>query len=110
VLSADAYFADGITDEVRGKLATLGGLKVITSSSVGQYKVGQAAGADRQEMACSTSWSARSVGRNAPDGQSRVRMSPELVLDVALAYVGRKAEAIREGEGGVACTRYRRMP
>lgn len=31
--STDEYFADGITDEVRGKLATLGELKVIASSS-----------------------------------------------------------------------------
>ena len=36
--STDEYFADGITDEVRGKLATLGGLKVIASSSARQYK------------------------------------------------------------------------
>ena len=36
--STDEYFADGITDEVRGKLATLSGLKVIASSSAGQYK------------------------------------------------------------------------
>ena len=33
--STDEYFADGITDEVRGKLATLRGLKVIASSSAG---------------------------------------------------------------------------
>jgi len=34
----DAYFADGIVDEVRGKLAKVGQLTVIASSSVNQYK------------------------------------------------------------------------
>jgi TolB-like protein len=36
--STVAYFADGITDEVRGKLAGLSGLKVIASGSSGQYR------------------------------------------------------------------------
>jgi len=36
--SADAYFADGITDELRGKLATLPGLEVIASRSSNDYR------------------------------------------------------------------------
>jgi serine/threonine-protein kinase len=36
--SAEAYFADGITDEVRGKLATLAGLEVIAGASSGEYR------------------------------------------------------------------------
>ena len=36
--AADAYFADGIADEVRGKLARVNGITVIASSSAGQYK------------------------------------------------------------------------
>ena len=36
--AADEYFADGVTDEVRGKLASLAGLQVIARSSSGQYK------------------------------------------------------------------------
>jgi serine/threonine-protein kinase len=36
--SANAYFADGITDEVRGKLAALTGLQVIASTSSNQYR------------------------------------------------------------------------
>ena len=36
--SADEYFADGITDEVRGKLATLPGLQVIAAQQLGQYR------------------------------------------------------------------------
>jgi TolB-like protein/Flp pilus assembly protein TadD len=34
----DAYFADGIGDEVRGKLARVNGITVIASSSANQYK------------------------------------------------------------------------
>ena len=34
----DEYFADGMTDEVRGKLAVAAGLQVIARSSSGQYK------------------------------------------------------------------------
>ena len=52
----DEYFADGITDEVRGKLATLGGLKVIASSSAGQYKHStKSRSRSPRSWACSTS-------------------------------------------------------
>ncbi|MEO8478026.1 MAG: protein kinase [Gemmatimonadota bacterium] len=34
----DAYFADGIVDEVRGKLAKVGNLTVIASASANQYR------------------------------------------------------------------------
>jgi TolB-like protein/Flp pilus assembly protein TadD len=78
--SADAYFADGMTDEVRGKLAALPGLRVIARSSSVQYK--------------QTTKSPQQIGRElgvqylltgtvrwakATDGSSRVRVSPELV-------------------------------
>jgi TolB-like protein/Flp pilus assembly protein TadD/tRNA A-37 threonylcarbamoyl transferase component Bud32 len=36
--SSSEYFADGITDEVRGKLSALPGLQVIASRSSGEYK------------------------------------------------------------------------
>ncbi|HEU5039473.1 MAG TPA: serine/threonine-protein kinase, partial [Gemmatimonadales bacterium] len=36
--SADAYFADGVTDAVRGKLAGVPGLQVIASASANEYK------------------------------------------------------------------------
>jgi serine/threonine-protein kinase len=36
--SANAYFANGITDQVRGKLAALSGLQVIASTSSNQYR------------------------------------------------------------------------
>ena len=34
--ASDEYFADGVTDEVRGKLATLPGFQVIAGSSAGR--------------------------------------------------------------------------
>jgi len=34
----DQYFADGVTDEIRGKLAAVAGLQVIASGSANQYK------------------------------------------------------------------------
>jgi eukaryotic-like serine/threonine-protein kinase len=76
----DEYFADGVTDEVRGKLAALPGLQVIARGSSAQYK--------------RTTKSARQVGRElgvqylltgtvrwekGQGGQGRVRVSPELV-------------------------------
>ena len=36
--SADDYIVDGITDEVRGKLARVNGLAVIASGSSAQYR------------------------------------------------------------------------
>jgi serine/threonine-protein kinase len=36
--SADGYFADGMTDEVRGRLAALHGLQVIAHRSAAEYK------------------------------------------------------------------------
>jgi eukaryotic-like serine/threonine-protein kinase len=78
--STDEYFADGITDEVRGKLATLGGLKVIASSSAGQYK---RSSKPPEQIAHELGVQYLLVGKirweKRPDGQSRVRVSPELV-------------------------------
>ena len=46
--SADAYFADGVTDEVRGKLAGCRGLAVIARGSSNEYRRhDQAPAADR---------------------------------------------------------------
>ena len=54
--SSDEYFADGMTDEIRGKLAKLQGLQVIASSSTGQYKRTDQDAAPRspRSWACST--------------------------------------------------------
>jgi serine/threonine-protein kinase len=79
--AGDAYFADGLTDEVRGRLAGIAGLRVIGGTSARQYK--------------GTTKSAREVARElgathlltgtvrwehaAGGGPGRVRVSPELV-------------------------------
>jgi eukaryotic-like serine/threonine-protein kinase len=74
------YFADGITDEIRGKLAALPGLQVTASNSSSQYKsttknpqqIGQELGV-QYLLIGKVRW-----GKGA-DGQSRVQVSPELV-------------------------------
>ncbi len=79
----EEYFADGITDEVRGKLSGLPGLRVIAGGSSKEYKrsakpltrIGSELGADYLLVA-KVRWA------KAADGTSRVRVSPELV-DVA---------------------------
>jgi eukaryotic-like serine/threonine-protein kinase len=77
--SEDEYFADGVTDEVRGKLAALPGLQVTARSSSNQYK--------------KTAKSPREIGRELgveylltgtvrwekTAGANHVRVSPELI-------------------------------
>ncbi|MEP6574534.1 MAG: protein kinase [Gemmatimonadota bacterium] len=78
--STQEYFADGITDEVRGKLSALPGLQVIASGSSKEYRrtskplaqVASELGAEYLLMA-KVRWA-----RN-PDGSTQVRVSPELV-------------------------------
>ncbi|HWA57342.1 MAG TPA: tetratricopeptide repeat protein, partial [Gemmatimonadales bacterium] len=78
--STQEYFADGITDEVRGKLAALPGLQVIASGSSRAYRhtdkplvrIASELGADYLLMA-KVRWAKN------PDGSSQVRVSPELV-------------------------------
>ncbi|HJR49662.1 MAG TPA: serine/threonine-protein kinase, partial [Gemmatimonadales bacterium] len=78
--STDEYFADGITDEVRGKLATLGGLKVIASSSAGQYKHStKTAEQIAQELGVQYLLIGKIRWEKREGGRSRVRVSPELV-------------------------------
>jgi serine/threonine-protein kinase len=78
--SADAYFADGITDEIRGKLAAIPNLQVIASSSSNEYHhstkrpgdIGRELGV-RYLLLGRVRWDKR-TGR-AP----RVRVDPELM-------------------------------
>ncbi len=78
--AADEYFADGVTDAVRGKLAALRGLQVTASNSSGQYKhtskspqlVGQELGV-QYLLVGKVRWD------KGQAGQSRVEVSPELV-------------------------------
>jgi eukaryotic-like serine/threonine-protein kinase len=77
--TADAYFADGVSDEVRGKLAALSGLEVIARTSSSQYRgstkpakqIGQELGV-QYLLTGTVRWEKR-------PGSSRVRVSPELV-------------------------------
>jgi len=75
----DEYFADGVTDEVRGKLAALPGLQVTARSSSNQYKrttkspqeVGRELGVDYL-LTGTVRWEKGAAG-------SHVRVSPELI-------------------------------
>jgi class 3 adenylate cyclase/TolB-like protein len=75
----DEYFADGMTDEIRGKLASLGGLRVIATQSSAEYKkspkslaqIADELGADYLVVG-KVRWEKEAAG-------SRVRVTPELV-------------------------------
>jgi len=77
--SADRFFADGMADEVRGKLAALSGLEVIARSSSSQYASSGKAPAQiagelgvRYLLTGTVRWDKGAKG-------SRVRVSPELI-------------------------------
>jgi TolB-like protein len=78
--SADAYFTDGVTDAVRGKLTTVPGVRVIASYSSNQYRhtsksprqIGQELGVDYL-LVGKVRW-VKGSGR-----ESRLQVSPELV-------------------------------
>jgi serine/threonine-protein kinase len=82
--TADAYFADGITDAVRGKLTAIPGMRVTASNSSGQYRgtaktpreIGRELGVDYLLVG--------KVRWQKTGGVSRVQVSPELI-DVATA-------------------------
>jgi eukaryotic-like serine/threonine-protein kinase len=75
----DGYFADGVTDEIRGKLSALPGLQVTARSSSTQYKgtpkspaeIGRELGVDYL-LTGTVRWEKGGTG-------SRVRVSPELI-------------------------------
>ncbi|HJR49659.1 MAG TPA: hypothetical protein VJ794_01050, partial [Gemmatimonadales bacterium] len=78
--SADAYFADGVADEVRTKLAQVAGLEVIARGSSVEYRgttkraaeIARDLGADYL-LTGTVRWD------KAPGAASRVRVTPELV-------------------------------
>ena len=78
--SGDAYFADGVTDELRGKLAAVPGLEVVASVSSNDYR-----GSTRRlpEIARELGVDYLLVGKirwlRGAAGSSRVRVSPELI-------------------------------
>jgi serine/threonine-protein kinase len=78
--SAEEYFADGITDAVRGKLTGLRGLEVIAGRSSSQYKhtdkdLTQIA----RELGVTHLVTAKVRWAKAADGSRRVQVVPELV-------------------------------
>ena len=83
--TADAYFADGITDAVRGKLTTIPGTRVTASNSTAGYRgttkspqqIGRELGVDYL-LVGKVRW------QKGAGGTSRVRVSPELI-EVATA-------------------------
>ena len=88
--SADAYFADGVTDAVRGKLGALPGMRVIARASSNQYrastKTPQEIGAElgvQYLLTATVRWQKQGAG-----GVSRVQVRPELVTvrDAALKW------------------------
>ncbi|HWA56475.1 MAG TPA: BTAD domain-containing putative transcriptional regulator, partial [Gemmatimonadales bacterium] len=78
--SADAYFADGMTDELRGKLTSIPGLEVVAGLSSNEYR-----GTARRlpEIARDLGVGYLLVGKvrwqRDPAGVHRVRVSPELI-------------------------------
>ena len=78
--TADAYFADGVTDAVRGKLAGLPQLRVIARSSSNQYKkTGKSPQQIGRELAVQYLLTGTVRWDKSAGGQSRVQVNPELV-------------------------------
>ena len=76
--TADAYFADGIADELRGKLTAVPGLEVIARASSIQYR-----GSVKRPQDIAKELGVRylltGTVRWDKQGQGRVRVSPELI-------------------------------
>ncbi len=78
--SSDAYFADGIADEVRGKLAVVPGLEVIARSSSSRYRGDDKSPQDiAQDLDVQYLLTGTVRWEKRPGQASRVRVSPELV-------------------------------
>ena len=76
----DAYFADGITEEVRGKLAAIPGLRVTARTSSNMYKGSKKSPADiAGELGVEYLLTGTIRWEQAADGQRRVRVTPELI-------------------------------
>jgi serine/threonine-protein kinase len=78
--SADAYFADGVTDEVRAKLARIEGLDVIARGSSAEYRgTTKPPRQIARELGASHLLTATVRWNKTPGQTSRVRVSAELV-------------------------------
>ena len=78
--STTAYFADGMTDEVRGKLASLPGLEVTASRSASEYKgTTKTLPQIARELGVDYLLIGKIRWEKSAGAASRVRVSPELV-------------------------------
>ena len=78
--SADTYFADGVTDELRGKLAAVPGIEVVASLSSNDYHGGRRELRDiARELAVDYLLVGKIRWQRGAEGASRVRVSPELI-------------------------------
>ena len=76
----DEYFADGVTDAVRGKLTALPGLQVTASNSSAQYKgTSKPASQIGEELGVDYLLVGKVRWEKGAGGTSRVRVSPELI-------------------------------
>jgi len=132
--SADAYFADGMTDAVRGKLTGLSAMQVIARASSLQYRGTTKSPAEiARELGVRYLLTGTVRWAKAPGGKSHVQVSPELVevgsdgaaasrwqqpFDAELADVfrvqgeiaGKVAEAMRVAIGGTDQVRLAALP
>jgi serine/threonine-protein kinase len=78
--STQTYFADGVGDEVRGKLSQLGGVAVIARASSNGYRhTSKSPQQIAHELGAEYLLTATVRWEKHPDGTSQVRVSPELV-------------------------------
>jgi eukaryotic-like serine/threonine-protein kinase len=78
--SADGYFADGVVDEIRGKLTGLSGLRVIARASSEQYRLTkESPQAIARQLGVRYILTGQVRWEKASGRSSRVRVHPELV-------------------------------
>ena len=76
----DSYFADGITEEVRGKLAGIPGLRVTARASANQYRGSKKTPAEvGAELGVSYLLTGTVRWAAGADGKRTVRVTPELI-------------------------------
>jgi serine/threonine-protein kinase len=78
--SDDEYFADGVTDEIRGKLASVPSLQVTASRSAAEYKKStKDLGTIARELGVDYLLVGKVRWEKGEGDKSRVRVSPELI-------------------------------